>query len=116
MTIKPSLLKKIVCSAWLLVMSSVVHAGWSGYTTIGGMYIYPNYAVIIQGNVTGGPASCVNDGTWSFDWSSFPAATQQRIMSMLMTAYTAKQRISVLLSDTSCGPEGKKKFTGEVNF
>jgi hypothetical protein len=116
MNIKTSSINKMVCSAILLVTTSVVNAGWNGTGVITGLYIYPNYAVVIQGTTSAGPANCTNDGGWSFFWSDFPAATQQRIMSMLLTARTSKQAIQVAVSDTACGPEGKKKFTGEIIY
>lgn len=118
MTIKPCLLKKIVCSAWLMVMSSVVNAGqvFNGGGAITGLYIYPTYAVVFQGPTTAGPANCVNDAGWTFLWSDFPEPVQQRIMSTLLTARTTKASINITVADDGCGPEGKKKFTGQIVY
>lgn len=106
----------------LLVMFSIAIGStssfadsWNGVGPITAMYIYPNYAVIIQGPVSAGPAGCPsNDGTWSFNWSDLPdQATQGRVMSMLLSAYLSGKPIQVAISSSGCGPEGKKKFNGQ---
>lgn len=88
---------------------------WNGaMAPIQQMYIYPTYAVIVQGNAYAGTASCVNDATWSFMWSDFDAATAARIHSMLVSAHISKTPIKPIFAANQCGPEGKKKFTGQL--
>ncbi|HEY5603190.1 MAG TPA: hypothetical protein VIM41_08790 [Gammaproteobacteria bacterium] len=100
----------------VLTTSNVANGGWNGVGQIDRMYIYPAYTVVVQGNTGPGLAGCQDNQAWSFFWSKFDAPTQARIQSMLLTAYTAKLPIQVLVSDTTCGPEGKKEFTGNISF
>ena len=118
MTIKPTLFKKIVGSALLLAASFTVNAAaqWSGGGVITAMFIYPGYAIVEQGNVTGSPANCINNGRWTINWSQFDSATQQRIMSILLTARTTKQPLMAVIVDTGCGPEGMKLSNGQITF
>lgn len=97
-------------------MTSITSAEWNGTGVIETMYIYPDYAVIIQGKKREGKAGCSNSNSWSFKWSQFDALSQNRIHSMLLSAHVSKTRIQVQVSDSECGPEGKKKFTGHINF
>jgi hypothetical protein len=115
---KISLFKKIGLSMLFLLASFSANAGaeWNGSGVIKLMYIYPTYAIIEQGNVGSGPANCSNDSTWSIDWSKFDTATQQRIMSSLLTARSTKQPITVAIVDNACGPEGKKLTSGQIIF
>ena len=100
----------------LLSFSGMAHSEWNGVGVIEVMYIYPNYAVVVQGRSSPGQAGCQDGKVWSFYWSKFDAATQARIQSMLLTAYTAQLPIQVVVSDSTCGPEGKKDFTGQIQF
>ncbi len=92
MSIKTSLLKKIVFSALLLVMCSAANA-YQVTGVINAFWVYPTYSVIFLTNspATSGPAGCVNDNGFTLSWSQFDVTTQQRIMSMLLTARTTKQ-------------------------
>lgn len=108
--------KKIAVLLAGLMMCCMAQAQWTASTPIRAIYIYPTYAVVVQGNLGGGPAGCINDDTWSFSWSQFSAPVQQRVLSMLLTARTSKLPFSAVFSDTTCGPEGKKLFTGEVSM
>jgi hypothetical protein len=106
---------------FLLTMFSLaslnVNAGWNGAGEIHIMYIYPEYAVIVQGNTGSGPnTNCTNDGTWSFSWSQFDEAAQNRIYSTLLSAYISKSRIQIVVDGSGCGPENKKKFTGQIQL
>ena len=80
------------------------------------MYIYPGYAVIVQGSSAPGPAGCANDNAWSFNWADFSPADAARIQSMLLAAYMAKTNVQAYFYATGCGPENKKQFTGMLNF
>jgi len=100
----------------LLLLSETAYSGWNGVGVIEVMYIYPSYAVVVQGRSSPGQAGCQDSKVWSFYWSKFDAATQARIQSMLLTAYTAQLPIQVVVSDSTCGPEGKKDFTGYIQF
>jgi hypothetical protein len=95
---------------------SIAQAGWNGAGVIKTMYIYPDYAVIVQGDSGSGLAPCENSDIWSFNWSQFDQATQNRIQSMLLTAYTSKTPIQVVVDDVKCGPEGKKLFNGQIQL
>lgn len=108
-------LRNVLLSMLVLIPSAAL-AGWNGAGVIQTMYIYPQYAVIIQGTSGPGPGGCANDNTWSFEWAQFDQSTQNRIQSMLLTAYVSKTPIQVVVDDSSCGPEGKKKFTGYVQL
>lgn len=106
---------RIVVIFMLLLVSNVSAAAeWNGVSEIRIMFIYPTYAVIKQGSTGPGTAGCANDDTWSFEWAQFDPLTQNRIQSMLLTAYTTKAPIQVAVETTGCGPENKKKFTGEI--
>ena len=111
-----STLKRLVWSALLLLATGVSAGEWNGVGEIEKMYIYPTYAVVVQGNSGQGAAGCANDKTWSFEWSQFDVPTQNRIQSMLLSAYTTNTAIQVVVETNACGPEGKKKFTGQINL
>ena len=112
----PSILKGMICST-LILLTSMVNAGeWNGVGEIEKMYIYTTYAVIVQGNSGPGTAGCVNDKAWSFYWSQFDVPTQNRIQSILLSAYVSKIPIQVVVETNACGPEGKKKFSGQINL
>lgn len=66
-----------------VIVSSIAFADqWNGEGPIYDMYVYPDYAVVIQGPGSAGPANCVNNGAWSFSWADFPdKAVQARILS-----------------------------------
>lgn len=108
--------KIIAIALFLYCVASIANAEWNGVGVIQTMYIYPDYAVIIQGDKREGRAGCSNSNSWSFKWSQFDALTQGRIHSMLLSAYVSKTRIQVQVSDKKCGPEGKKKFVGHINL
>jgi len=91
-------------------------AGWNGGGKIQILYVYPDYVVVIQGPVTGGPAGCAENGVWSFAWADFRPEVQARIMSVLLAAKTSGATIQPVVSDTECGPEGHKKFTGHFQL
>jgi len=103
---------------FLFFLSSRVALGdeWNGVGVIKTMFIYPGYAVIVQGNTGPGTAGCVSNGAWSFAWSQFDQATQNRIQSMLLTAYSSKTPIQVQVATSGCGPENMKKFNGYFMF
>ena len=104
---------------WLtsLLLTSTVNAGeWNGVGEIEKMYIYPTYAVIVQGNSGQGAAGCANDKAWSFEWSQFDVPTQNRIQSMLLSAYTTNTAIQVVVETNACGPEGKMKVGSDESF
>ena len=112
-------MKNILTSVCLLifVFSTNVYAGeWNGLGVIERMYLYPAYAVIIQGPQKPGSAGCEDSHSWSFNWSQFDESTQQRIMSALLAAKLSSTPISVVVSETNCGPENKKLFTGQIQF
>jgi hypothetical protein len=99
-----------------ILFSGNAYSGWNGVGEIQTMFIYPDYAVIVQGDAGPGPASCTDNSSWSFAWSDFDAQVQARIQSMLLTAYASKTPIQVFVYDSVCGPEGNKKFTGQFMF
>lgn len=108
-------LKSIVLVVSVSLGGAVSASDWNGaMAPIQTMYIYPTYAVIVQGNAYAGTASCVNDNAWSFMWSDFDAATASRIHSMLVSAHISKTPIKPIFAANQCGPEGKKKFTGHL--
>lgn len=101
----------------LLCMSSFSQAGtWNGAGTISSMYIYPNSVIVFQGSSSINPAGCAEGATWSFNWADFSVEAQSRIMAMLLTAKAANTSFQVAVSNSECGPEGKKKFNGQFNF
>lgn len=106
----------IITLFFLLSASSAYSAAWGSQGEIHNMYIYPDYVVITQGATEAGPGGCQNSNSWSFSWSSFDDQTQSRIHSMLLTAYVSKTPIMPLFDGSSCGPEGKKKFTGHIHY
>ena len=104
---------------FLLLLLSPTHAiatgsEWNGVGVIKTMFIYPTYAVIVQGNTWQGSAGCTNNDRWSFNWSQFDLATQARIQSMLLSAYVSKTPIQVAIHQTGYGPEGRKNFNGQI--
>ena len=108
---------RIVLILFMLLMASkAAFAGWNGVGEIQVMYIYPTYAVVVQGSSGPGPANCANDGAWSFEWSQFDQLTQNRIQSMLLTAYASKTPIQIVVDSSTCGPENKKRFNGMVQL
>lgn len=111
-------MKKIVLIACLLILCSAFSfAGeWNSLGVINQMYIYPTYAVILQGEVAPGPANCQETASWSFAWNQFDAAAQARIQSMLLTAYISQTPIRVVIDSDTCGPENKKKFNGQIHL
>ena len=88
---------------------------WNGIGEIKSMSIYPDYAIIEQGD-PGGVAGCSSYGLFSFNWSDFTAEQQARIQSILLHAYTTNASIQVLVSSDTCGPEGHKKFQGHIQY
>lgn len=108
---------KILSILLFLLTSNIALAGeWAGIGEIKTMFIYPTYAVIKQGGPGPGAAGCAPDDTWSFEWSQFDQPTQNRIQSMLLTAYISKTPIQVMVETSGCGPENKKKFNGYLMF
>ena len=82
----------------ILTMTSISRFAdsWNGAGPITLMYIYPTYAVVVQGSSGRGPANCTNnDGAWSFSWSDFSDPASARIMSMLLSAYLSGKSIQV---------------------
>ena len=78
------------------------------------MYIYPTYVVVVHSTAYSGLAGCNanHQAAWSFYWSDFDSATQQRIYSALLAARLSKAQFKPVFSSTDCGPEGYKKFNG----
>jgi len=109
--------KKIAfISVLLFSMVSSAHAGvWNGMGTISDMWIYPEYAVVIQGGTDTVNSDCTST-SWSFYWADFSPEAQSRIMGMLLTARTANTSFQVAIDGSECGPEGKKKFNGQFHF
>lgn len=108
------LLKSFVVGL-VMASSSTSYAGWVGEGVIDVMYVYPGYTVVVQG-ATGNGGNCANNNAWSFSWGDFDALAQGRIQSVLLAAYLAQTPINVVVSDTinDCGPEGYKKFNGQI--
>ena len=109
--------KKIISvSILLFCMISSAQAGvWNGVGTISQMYIYPTYGLVVQGGSASVSAGCTAT-SWSFYWADYTPEVQSRIMAMLLTARTSNKSFQVVVSDTECGPEGKKKFEGQFQF
>ena len=107
-------IKNCLASLFLSILvftSTQAFADWGApMVVIDQLYVYPTYVVVIQ-TPYAGTAGCQSSG-WSFNWSDFDAPTQQRIYSTLLAARLAKTPIKPIFSDTGCGPENFKKFTG----
>jgi len=110
-------LKKVflrIGCAFVLSQSVLADDWGSPGGTIETMYVYPNYVVVVQSVSYLGTAGCNNYPTaWSFNWSDFDSATQQRIYSTLLAAKLARTPIKPIFTNTGCGPEGYKKFNGQ---
>lgn len=113
-------MKRILLTASVVTFLTMVATpnsyadSWNGFGPITAMYIYPTYAVVIQGPTSAGQAAgCNSTNSWSFYWSDFDSATQGRIQSMLLSAYLSGKGIMVGVSSTACGPESLKKFNGQ---
>lgn len=109
--------KKIVSASilWFCIIPSAQAGVWNGTGTITSMYIYPTYALVVQGGSASVSAGC-GTTSWSFYWADYTPEAQARIMSMLLAARTANKSFQVAVSDSECGPEGKKKFEGQFQF
>ena len=109
--------KKIASISLLLfcMVSSAQADVWNGTGTISSMYIYPSYALVVQGGSASVSAGC-GTTSWSFYWADYSSEQQARIMSMLLAARTANISFQVTISETECGPEGKKKFSGNFQY
>jgi hypothetical protein len=105
----------VVLGVLLVVnLNHVAIAGWNGAGVINTLYVYPTYVVAIQGPSTGGPAGCTENAAWSFRWNDFSPEVQARIMSVLLAAKTSGTSIQIVVDESVCGPEGKKKFNGMI--
>lgn len=101
----------ILCSIPTLALAA---EEWNGGGKIKNMWIYPSFLVVEQGPTKPGSAGCVNDNKWSFNWSDVDKMTQNRIQAALLTAYAQEKNIDVRVDKNSCGPESRKKFTGNL--
>ena len=102
---------------FVLLFSGNVWSGWNGAGEIKQLFIYPTYAVVVQGPQGTGPnQTCTNNDAWSFSWSQFDAEVGRRIMASLLSAKITKSRIQVVIDGSSCGPENKKLFNGQIMF
>jgi hypothetical protein len=61
-------------------------------------------------------AACANDGAWSFEWSQFDPIAQNRIQSVLLTAFASKTPVQTAVEATSCVPDNKKNLMGRLIF
>lgn len=100
--------------AFCFVAQTALAESFNGRGKIDKMYIYPTHMVVFQGQVGPGPAGCTNDGAWVFDWAGATQAVQDRLMATLLSAKAAGRDVEALVSSTECGPEGKKKGTGQI--
>lgn len=102
----------------IILTLNTVQAGvvWNGISPISNMWIYNDYFVVEQGDVTGGDANCTNNGAWSARWDDFSSAQQKRILSSLYLAKATNRPLQVHVSDEECGPENLKKFMGGIDL
>lgn len=110
-------MKYIISITLMLFSVFSVADDWGGvFGDIDKMYIYPDKAIIIQGNTYAGTANCTNNNKWAFYWNALDPVVAQRVHSMLLAAYMGKVQIKPGFHSTECGPEGNKKFTGHLVF
>lgn len=100
----------------MFVLSNTAVAGFSEEAKIDSLYIYTSYAKILSGSASPGPANCVDDNQLSFNWSDFTSEERSRILATLLTAKAQQVKVLFSISDVvgDCGPEGKKKFNGNI--
>lgn len=105
--------KKIIFILLSLASFKVYGNGWDAPATpISVMFVYPDYVVVVQeGNYSG--TGCAPGYVWSFAWSDFDSATQQRIYSTLLAAKLSRTPIKPIIAMSGCGPEGKLRFNGQ---
>ncbi len=101
----------LMVAALMFTSTPIFAADWNGPSVvIDALFVYPTYVVVAQASYTG-TAGCRADG-WGFYWNDFDAPTQQRIYAALLAARLTQTPIKPIFTDTGCGPENLKKFTG----
>lgn len=108
------MIRKLILLAAVFFCSSANADDWGApASTIDTIYVYPTYVVVVQSSGYNGTAGCADFSTaWSFYWSDFDTATQQRIYSALLAAKLSRVPFKPVFSSSGCGPEGYKKFNG----
>jgi len=108
-------LKALGMMVSMALFSHSAHAGWNGAGPINNLYLYKNYAVVVQGPVRDGPG-CTNDGAWIVDWNHFSEQERNRVTASLLMAKATGANIDATIWTDACGHEGKKLFAGQLNI
>lgn len=111
-------MKKLLFVAGAIVAlfssTNVIAFSWGSSSVVEQLNVYPGYVLVVQGSSQQGGAGCSNNNIWGFSWSQFSDSEQKRILSILLLAKSTGSDIKVGFDDTSCGPEGHKKFSGHI--